>query len=342
MKNELVERYLYDVVRRLPENQRKDIEQELRSLIEDMIAEREEQEEEAGEECVKAVLNELGDPVKLARGYRGENNSLISGEYYDSYCFILKIVLICAGAGILISNIVSAFIHVAEAEQITTGIWNDITNIGNIPMVLIQVFGIITIIYAIMERNHVRVNVNDTAWSLEKLPDIPCKKARISRGESVAGIVFGVLVAVMFCFTPQLMGAWINRDGVVTAIPIFNLAIWSAVCPLFLISVMAGVVDDFVKLVVGRYTYGVMTVTVIMDTISFILTCILFKTFPVWNEKFIPELEKAFDTVISAKGDILTYFNTNAFTNGFLTVLLVLFMIDIGTTVYYTIRYGEK
>lgn len=339
-KEELIERYLYDVVKRLPEKQRKDIEEELRTLIEDMIAEREENPAMTQEECAKAVLNELGNPAKLARSYRGEHDSLISGEYYDNYCFVLKIVLICAGVGILISNIVSAVIHVVELEGITSEVWSDMVNIGAIPMAMIFAFGAVTLIFAGMERY--QVSMNEQAWSLDKLPQIPYKKAVISRGESAAGIIFGVLVLVLFTFAPQLLGAWIQRDGVFVTIPIFNLTIWRSVLPLFIAAALAGIMTDFVKLAAGRHNYTVMTVTIIMDVISFGLTFFLFASFPIWNPDFIPELEKALGTAFTSKQDILHYFGQDIFTKGFLGILLFAFLLDIGTTVYYTVKYSKE
>lgn len=340
--DDLIEQYLYDVVRRLPEKQKKDIEQELRTLIDDMIAEREEAGNGNREEITRAVLNELGNPAKLAKGYRGEHDCLIGGEYYDSYCYITKIVLICTAAGILISNIVSAIVHVVEAEGMTGGIWEDMSNIGSIPIVLVSVFGFITLVYALMERNHVKVSPADTGWSLEKLPRIPSKKAVISRGESAVGVVFGVLFAVLFVFAPHLVGFWVKENGMLTSVPLFNLAIWGQVLPLFLVSVSAGILDDFVKLVSGKYTNLVMAVTIISDTVSFALTFLLIKMYPIWNADFVLEVEELTGKMVTSKGDIFLYFNTDTFGNIILVFLLCCFLLDIGTTVYYTVRYGEN
>lgn len=340
--DDLTERYLYDVVRRLPEKQKKDIEKELRTLIEDMIAEQEEAGETDREKCTKSVLNSLGSPAKLARSYRGENDCLIGGEYYGSYCYILKIVLICTAVGIFISNVVSSVVQVVETEENAVSLWSDMLNIEPILPALIQVFGVITLIYALMERKHVKVNVGDAEWSLEKLPHIPYKKATISRGESVVGIVFGILCVILFIFAPQLIGAWIQEGDSYKSVPLFNPEIWRQVQPLFLLSFAAGITDDFVKLVAGRYTYTVMTVTIIADTVSFALACLIFKGFPIWNADFVPEIEKLTGKIISSGGDILLYFNTGFFSNIFLLFLLFCFLLDMGTTVYYTVRYGEK
>lgn len=343
MEKDLIEKYLYDVVRRLPEKQREDIEQELRSLIEDMIEARMEEIGENREKCVREVLNELGNPAKLARSYRGENSYLIGGEYYDSYCFVLKIVLVCAGVGILISALISSIVQIAQAQRPMEKIWlENIASIGNIPMVLIQIFGIITLIYAVMERKRVKMTAMETAWTLEKLPEIPYKKAVISRGDSAVELIFNVLLFVLFLFAPQLFGAWVEVEDAMVAVPIFNLEIWGQLLPLFLICIAAGFVDALIKLIIGKYCYTVMTVNLIMNTVSFLVTYIMLKMFPIWNEHFVPALEQATGKKIYAKYDILTYFNTDAFTNGFLLFILACCLLDSGIIIYRTIRYGEK
>ena len=72
---ELIDRYVYAVVKRLPATQRADIEKELRSLIEDMTAET----VAAGQpekSAVDSVLRQLGHPALLAAQYRGVEQHL--------------------------------------------------------------------------------------------------------------------------------------------------------------------------------------------------------------------------------------------------------------------------
>ncbi|WP_342756343.1 permease prefix domain 1-containing protein [Kineothrix sedimenti] len=358
VSNELIERYLYDVVRRLPEKQRDDIEQELRSLIEDMIEEREGSGELSREECERAVLTGLGDPAKMARSYRGDKEGLISGEYYDRYCYILKIVLICAGAAILFSDIISAMVHVVSDETLdiisgmgyalnegllSSSTWWKVFDIGiTLPSALLQIFGVITLIFALMQRYHVKLDLSGEAWSVEKLPQIPYKKAMISRGESAVGIVFGVLAIILFAYSPQLMGAWVRQGEEMVSIPLFNLSIWGKVLPFFIISVMAGIISDFVKLVAGRYNYRVMVTTIVMDIIGFIMTFIFMKVLPIWNVDFMQALQRETGIVFSSEGDLLIYFNTDSLINGIVIVILFFFLLDIATTVYHTVRYGNK
>ena len=60
---DLMERYIYQVVRRLPKEQREDVTLELRELISDMMEKN---------DSMEAVLTELGDPAEFARSYRGD------------------------------------------------------------------------------------------------------------------------------------------------------------------------------------------------------------------------------------------------------------------------------
>ena len=81
----LIDKYIQEVTRRLPEKNRKDIALELRSTIEDMLP------KQYSEEEVKEVLKELGNPAILANGYNDRPMYLIGPRYYEMYIIILKI-----------------------------------------------------------------------------------------------------------------------------------------------------------------------------------------------------------------------------------------------------------
>jgi hypothetical protein len=129
---DLIERYLYDVVRRLPEKQREDIKQELRTLIEDMLMEKG-GVENTTEKDLKLVLEQLGNPADLARSYRGSGKYLIGEKYYDQYILVLKIVLICTGIGLLISFVVSTIIQSTSATDAVFYIEKSTENFFQIP-----------------------------------------------------------------------------------------------------------------------------------------------------------------------------------------------------------------
>ena len=80
----LIDLYIQEVTRRLPEKSREDIALELRSTIEDMLP------DDYTEQDVKMVLMKMGNPATLASGYRDRPQHLIGPRYFDIYIMILK------------------------------------------------------------------------------------------------------------------------------------------------------------------------------------------------------------------------------------------------------------
>ena len=109
-EQEMIERYIYEVVRRVPSEAREEIRMEIGALIEDM---------QNGEGLsVQAVLEKLGDPAVFARRYRGDRDYLIGPEYYDDYVWILKLVLIGIGISAVVSALINGFMGM-ESRQVS-------------------------------------------------------------------------------------------------------------------------------------------------------------------------------------------------------------------------------
>ena len=89
---QLTERYLAAAMRGIPEGQRTDVERELRSSIADALEDR----VSAGEDraaAEKAVLEGLGDPVRLAAGISGRPLYLIGPDLFIEYRQLLVLLL---------------------------------------------------------------------------------------------------------------------------------------------------------------------------------------------------------------------------------------------------------
>lgn len=348
MSSVLVERYLYDVVRRLPEKQRQDIEKELRTLIEDMAEERS-YDGEVSEDIIKSVLEELGDPAKLASKYREEGNYLIGGEYYTVYCQVLKIVLACVGAGMAISVIVSFF--VSSVTDSTAGWMQSLSgsfvDLFSIPSALIQAFGWVTLIFYVMQRKQVKLDQKEKKWNVKDLPEIPDKNATIGRGDSIFGIAFGVLFIILFIFAPQFVGVWVMDSGKeVVSIPFLNLTIWSNVLPFIIISLLTGIMDKLVKLISGRYNPTVMCANILSNCINIIMAFIIFKGHQIWNPNLVAAFSTVTDRTFQAEYDIMTHWSQlvteGILSNVFVVIIVVGSLIDMLVTIYRTIRYGVR
>ena len=81
----MINRYIYAVTRELPEKSRKEIANELKELIDDMLGGM--NQAMSAEEKIEQVLRELGNPKELANRYRGKSRYLIGPKYFDKYLF---------------------------------------------------------------------------------------------------------------------------------------------------------------------------------------------------------------------------------------------------------------
>ncbi len=352
-QNEWVRRYLYDVVRRLPENQRKDIQQELETLIEDMLEERMDNGK-SEEENVQDVLRDLGDPAVLAAKYRGDKQCLLSGEYYTVYIQVLKIVLACVAGGLVVATLVSSIVQAGMAglgngdmEGVVNIMQNGAINIGTIPSAMIQAFGILTLIFVLLERNQVRLqdrvqgSKENPGWTLEKLPWVPEKKAMISKADSILGIIFTVLVSIMFVYIPELMGAWLKTDsGSVVAIPVFDMDMWNKVLPMLLISMGVGLITETVKLLKGRYCPVVLWTTIVDCIVTVIVAFKVLLRPGVWNENFVTDVEKITGTNVAELISDAQVWSMSNFGQALVALITFGCLVEFGVTLYHTLRFG--
>ena len=194
---DLIEVYILEVTRRLPEKSRKDIALELRSTIEDMLP------DHYAEEDVKKALEKLGNPATLASGYRDRPMHLIGPRYYDLYVTLLKMILPIAGVIALISMIASYFFTYNGDEAILTIIIEVFAKgIGVLVEVGLQVFFWLTLTFAILERSDKGkdmepLTMNHSKWTPEDLKSVTYipKKKEIPRGEVFFSLIWTAIWA---------------------------------------------------------------------------------------------------------------------------------------------------
>lgn len=343
-EKEMMERYIYEVIRRIPREQREDIQMELQELISDMM--------EEGDADMEKVLTELGSPKKFAQKYRGENNYLIGPEYFEDYIWVLKIVLLISVMSNVISGVVQMVFHSEQLLGIVDYMEIVVENIvvGTITGA-VGGFGFITLIFAVMERQKVKLEIGGEkewsakklkAWSPVMLPPVPDKKARISRGDCIVEIVFTVLLCSLLTFAPEWMGAVQINDKIVTFVSPFNLEYWHVILPILLVSMGAALIDSIMKLVTGRYCKTVMISGICMGAVQIVLAAVVLKLLPFWNPDFVEQLENINGIEITSKGDLLTYWNTGLISNILLAGIIIITLAEVATTIYKTLRYGRE
>ena len=248
----MIERYLYDVTKRLPEDIREDVKNELRSNIEDMLS------DDPSDEEIEKVLMEMGCPAKLAVQYQPKPRYLISPEVFDDYFTVLKIVAVTLGvllAGLAIFKIIFGDSGDVSVIETVTSI---ITSFLNGAFTgIVHAFFWVTIAFFIIE--HVGRKKGIPIWSPKNLPEVPANtKVVIRRSDSIAEAVFSIFFMTIFLAgtlrNPPFI-AWYEA-GAPTA-PLFDQTVVLQFLPLYLILITLTLFLMFFKLVKGRWSIGI-------------------------------------------------------------------------------------
>ncbi|WP_428911167.1 hypothetical protein [Niallia sp. Krafla_26] len=275
---DLIEIYIQEVTRRLPEKSREDIALELRSTIEDMLP------ADYMEEDVKKVLVKMGNPVTLASGYRERPMHLIGPRYYDLYVSLLKMILPIAGVIALISMIASYFFTYNGEEAILNiiikvfaeGIWV-LIEVG------LQVAFWLTLTFAIIERcdkgkDLEPLTMNYNKWTPDDLKNITYipKKKEIPRSEVYFSLVWTSIWASVYFYANHLLGAYKNEgNGLEFVTPALDHEVLLSYWPFIVIVIGIEIALALYKLFKGQWTYKVAVFNTIHEVLSTIVVIVI-------------------------------------------------------------------
>lgn len=231
----LIEAYVAEVGRHLPEKQRADIEREIRSMIEDTLEdESRTQGRPADEDLLVGVLKRLGSPEKLAASY-APPRYLIGPALYPSYLVSLRLVLgivLTIGA---IGMAVAAILGTGSSSNANTPL-ELLRALGQGAMGLlsagIQVVGMVTIIFALIQRSAPGMKPADAASEfdprkLKTAPELegePFKPAGL-----VVEIVMSLIALALFNFFPQVVGIYYYSNSQWSFFPVLTAAFFAYV-----------------------------------------------------------------------------------------------------------------
>ncbi|MFF2857921.1 MULTISPECIES: hypothetical protein [unclassified Peribacillus] len=286
---ELIELYIQEVTRRLPEKSRGDIALELQSTIEDMLP------VDYTEQDVKAVLLKLGDPVTLASRYRDRPMHLIGPRYFDVYICLLKMILPIAAVISLIGLIGDNPFRdmentVVDAILIIIG-----KGIAGIISTGIQVFFWLTISFAILERVDTSKDQSPLTkdlkpWTPENLKDIPniSKKKAVPMIEIFASLLGLSVFTALYFNAANLLGVYEKRnDSLIFVTPSFNQEVLNSYWLLVSCVVIIGVLLAIYKLFLRRWTLKLALFHAIYQLLSTLTFIIIISNPDLLNPEFI-------------------------------------------------------
>jgi hypothetical protein len=199
---ELIDRYVYAVMRHIPSAQKADIEKEVRAMIDEMVQKqmKTREDHEPDETIIRSVLTSLGEPAQLARQYHTTPNYIIGPVLYDTYWMVLRIVLAAAGIGILIAQTIQL---ISREQEPFWAVFGGL--IGSLYQGLLSAFAVVTLIFLLIERYGLddikkEIKKEKEKWRPEDLPQMPGDKIRIKRGDPIATIVFSLILLTVSSF----------------------------------------------------------------------------------------------------------------------------------------------
>ena len=252
----LTDRYVHVTVRGLDEGQRHDVEQELRGTIEDMVDARLDAGAAASrEEAERAVLVELGDPMRLAAGYTGRPLHLIGPAIFPEWRRLVTLLLWTVVPIVTVINLVlRLFIDDLASEGVGAAF---ASSAGLGLQVALHVVFWTTLTYALVERSQPGKAL--IAWDPDQLPEDDRRSVGI--GETVSSVVMLILVGLALIW--QQTNSPLEVDG--ESVPVLDPALWSGWIPFLLGVVVAQIVVALAVFRARRWTWGLAGIAAALD-----------------------------------------------------------------------------
>ncbi|WP_448162493.1 HAAS signaling domain-containing protein [Bacillus mobilis] len=295
----LIDIYVEEVAKRLPEKNREDIILELRSTIEDMLP------DDYNEDDEKRVLEKLGSPVSLANGYLDRPMHLIGPRYFDVYTTLLKMIIPIAVVIALIAMVAENFVGYDGEQAVLNVILNVIgKGIGEIVEVGLHVFFWLTLVFAILERTDKDKGTQPLTTSLKKwTPDdlkntsyVPKKKS-ISKFEVFGGLMWTAIWATLYFYANHLVGVYHGTEnGLKFVAPTFNQDVLLQYWPIVVIMIVFEIGISLYKLVQGQWTKKLAIGNAILQIAGTIVFIVIVVNPHLFNEGFITYVANVFTT----------------------------------------------
>lgn len=210
---EWIERYLNEIGENLPAGQRKDVIEELRSLLADELEDR--AGRAATEDDVLALLQEHGSPRKVAASY-WKHQYLVGPRWYDTLIQVFRIGLIV----LVVVHLVFLGLSLAFNQPDLAGFGLSVLDtIGNFVQSGFMFFAIAVLVFAILERRGGDAFEEDAKpWDPRKLPAV--SKAPLVRGRGqIAGIAIdAIILALLVIFRDRIGIVMINPTSIETIV----------------------------------------------------------------------------------------------------------------------------
>jgi hypothetical protein len=323
----LIDRYVFEVGRHLPRNEKEDILIELRSSIYDAVEDR--FGNEPSEEQLSEFLSSMGPPKQVAASYYPEGQYLIGPALFPLFKLVAGIAL----AGVIGAQILAWAVAIFIAQDTIS----PFEAIGGLITSLPTTFGMVVVVFAILQWFDVQPELEEEAWDPTSLPSIE-EVEPVKRGERIFGIIAGTAVLVYLVFFPQYIGFVTSPGGRFVANPVIpEYALWIS------ISLLAGIALDVYLLWQGRWSAISRAAKIVVNILSAVVLALLVQAHSQWLAArdvggLIPALER-FAQDVNGNWQL---FGMQAFRLAFAVALIVVVIETIGMAVRIVRTYLQQ
>lgn len=153
----------------------------------------------------------------------------------------------------------------------------------------VQVFAWVTIAFALIDRHDDGKKKPVTKeWKLSDLPKVSTEQDRISRGETIFGIIISTFFLIIFVFFPHLIAVYFRSEaGDFDKVPIFNLSVIDSYIWLFVIAFLLGQFSNILKFISGRWTLKLSIFCSALELVGSALMLLFILNPKIWNSEFL-------------------------------------------------------
>lgn len=280
-----IDRYVTEVGRMLPAQDRADVEKEIRSLLQDAL-EAETAGVAASDEQVFAVLHQFGPPREIAMRY-GASQWLIGPLLYPTFITVLRVVV-----GIVLAvSLFGALLSISQSPATLSVV--DL--VGGILNGLMQAVAWVVVIFALMERLNLReLQRAGGSWDPRSLPAAG-NVDRVSTAETIVTVIFTTAFIVILGALLDSQGRLAVHGSEWTSVAIFSPAFMRYV-PWIMALLAADVVLAVATLIRGRWTPALRALALLVNLASIVVAALMLTgpSLAVWEL-----LAPAFDIVVA-------------------------------------------
>lgn len=269
MTMDFIERYVQEVARRLPRDQREDVTRELRSSLEDSLESRAGAPlDQIDEDSAIELLLDFGSPQDVAASYRTGPDYLIGPAHYPSFLKTMKIAVAVIGGLIalsLLADVAGSSGDIGELARIGAQAISDIQ--GG----FLALLGLVVFIFAIIERTSTPKWASQDDWDPRDLPPIIEDANQVDPTGTIVGLALSAIALLLINLYPEWFQVRVFANGDEFTYPLVGTELRIEVV-IFSIYLVLGIVLAIVLLMRKRWQLQ----TRIADaTISAILVLLL-------------------------------------------------------------------